>query len=487
MAKKTIITNSTEFSRCITDYIGKSGFTVYKIAQITGLDRTAIQHAMSGRFVPQREFFEKLCSVFIITPQQKAELTELYYQAKVGIKLYSERKHIQRIIENLPQYYINTGNVSLQITETGLINEKSVTGLLNVNQAMINIINRELNKDCSQIATTIPFDNKLFYNVILQTFTCCKNETVFEHYMRIFRSDNENSDGNLTILENMLKMSMNAGVVYKPYSYYAYKEAVDDHMPVFPYCLITSEYLVMVSENFQAASVIDDKGVVEIAKQHIEKLKQNSTPMIEMIDNSNMFEIFAMNSRLFDKSLEFQPCLTKYLTLDIVMKRLKDMPQKEIIINALKDSFFTAEGMEITNNQQAVNVFVKKGLEHFAQTGVMVNLHGHLLEAMSVEERIYMLEAMKADVGKYYLMLDESRVSLPDFIQIIYLNNQSCLISCLMEDKKFCCLINERSLSLSMEDFIRSLYETGMTVDSSEVIKVIDECIENLNRKQNEV
>ncbi len=488
MAKKTIISNETEFSRQLTDYIENSGFTVYKISQITGLDRTAIQHAMSGKFVPQKEFFEKLCSVFIITPQQKAELTELYFQAKVGIKLYNERKQIKNIIENLPQYYINADSSYSHNSEVFLTEEKSVTGLLNVNQVLISVINKELQQTCPEIATTIPFDNKLLYDTVIQMFSHCRNEAVFEHYLRIFRSNKETSDGNLAILENVLKMSMNAGIVYKPYNYYAYKTAIDDYMPIFPYCLITSEYLIMVSENFQSASIINDEGTIEIAKRHIEKIKQNSTPMLEMVDYSNMFEIFAMNSRSFDKSLEFQPCLSKYLTFDIVKNRLKDIPQKEAIMQVLEGSFFSAEGMELTEKQEATCVFVKSGLEHFAETGIMVNVPGHLLNALSVEERIYMLEAMKKDVGSYFVMLDETKMSVPDFIQIIYLNNQSCLISCLMEDKKFCCVINERSLSLSMEDFIRSLWEMGMTVDNNEVVEVIDRCIENLNarREKNE-
>ncbi len=486
MAKKTIISNETEFSKRISDYIDKSGFTVYKISQITGLDRTAIQHAMSGKFVPQKEFFEKLCSVFIITPQQKDELTELYFKAKVGNKLYNERKQIKNIIENLPQYYINADSSIASNSKIGLSEEKSVTGLLNVNRTLINVIGRELQKVNPKIATTIPFDNKLLYDVVIQMFSHCKNEAVFEHYLRIFRNENETSDGNLDILENVLKMSMNAGIIYKPYNYYAYKAAIDNYMPIFPYCLITSEYLIMVSESFQTASILSDEGTLEIARKHIENIKQISKPMVELVDNKNMFDIFSRSTRSFDKSLEFQPCVSKYFTLDIIKKRIKDIPEKEYILNVLESSFFTAEEIEITKDQNCLNVFVKKGLKNFVDTGIMVNLPGQLLDALSIDERIYILECMKNEIGQHYIMLDEAKMNVPDFMQIIYLNNQSCLISCLMEDKKFCCVINERSLSLSIEDFIRSLWEMGMTVDNGEIVEVIDKCIQKLKQMSHE-
>ena len=146
----------------------------------------------------------------------------------------------------------------------------------------------------------------------------------------------------------------------------------------------------------------------------------------------------------------------------------------------MREAFFSPEQIEVTDNQVAKNVFVKKGLEHFAETGVMINLPGQLLDPLSVDERIYILERMKKDVGTYYVMLDDKKLQVPDFIQIIHLNNQSCLISCLLEDKKFCCVISEKSVCLSLEDFIQDLYESGITEEDSVVIDVIDECINKL-------
>lgn len=90
MPQKVTVNYSTEFSRCISKYIESSRYTVYKISQITGLGRTAIHQVMSGKMLPTRDFFERLCAVFLITPQQKAELTELYFKEKIGEKHYRE-------------------------------------------------------------------------------------------------------------------------------------------------------------------------------------------------------------------------------------------------------------------------------------------------------------------------------------------------------------------------------------------------------------
>ncbi|MDD7429083.1 MAG: helix-turn-helix transcriptional regulator [Oscillospiraceae bacterium] len=481
MASKEKNIRPTEFSRRISEYISESGYTVYKISQITGLGRTAIQHIMSGKFVPTRDFFDKLCAVFPITPAQKEELTDLYIKQKFGNKIYCERKQIRSIIENLPQYYINVQRPTVPHGTVELHCEKAVTGLLNVNQYVIGAISRELQKENPHILTTIPFGNKLMFDNVLQLIGLFSSDAVFEHYLRLFKYGDDDLNENLRVLEDVLKMSVNGGMIYQPYCYYAYKNTDDDNLSVFPYCLLTSEYVVFLTLDYRSAAISSDKRILDIARSHFEKLRLISSVMVETVDNKNMFDIFARSTGMYDKSLEYQPCLTRYLTWDIISARIKDIPERGYILKTVKDSFFAAERAGAAEEQPAVNVFTRSGLEQFAETGCMVNMPGQLLEPLSVSERIAILNSMKKDVGSYYKMIDKNKLNVPDFIQIIYLNNQSCIIACLMEDRKFCGIISERSLCGSFDDFIRSLYENGLTADDSEVLAAIDECIKRLS------
>lgn len=480
MSSKAKVNKTTEFSRCISKYVADSGYTVYKISQITGLGRTAIQHIMSGNLVPTQAFLDKLCTVFKITPRQKDALTELYFKEKFGEKTYNERKNIRSIIETLPQYYVSKSAAiipdAMQLPDT-----KSVSGFLNINQMISEIIGKELEMNDPLILTTIPFENKMLYDNIVQMFGACDNKNaVVEHFFRIYKNDSGSSVNNTETLKNALTMAMNVGMVYNPYCYYAYKEAVDDCLPIFPYSLISSAYVVLVSGDFQLAVISNDSGIMKTARTHIDKIKRSSKLMIEMIDNKRMFDIFAESSRFFDKSLEYQPCVSKYITLEIVSKKLIDIPEHDYIFNFLEKNFFTSEQIKVTMRQSALNVFSRRGLENFAETGVMINMPGQLLKPLSVEERIYILECMKNDVGDYFKMLDDSKLRIPQFMQIIHLNNQSCIISCLMKNKKFCCKLTEQSLCSALDDFIGSLCETNYTLDDSELIAAIDRCIEKL-------
>ena len=480
MTQKITADHSTEFSRRLCGYVESSGYTVYRISQITGLGRTAIHQTMSGKLLPTRDFFERLCAVFMITPQQKSELTELYLREKIGAKAYREQQQIKNIVEKLPQYYINS-DIGLIQYDTADIEEGSVTGLLNVNQAVMQVIGRELQRAKPFIAATLPMDNTLPYALVMQQISGTGKNAVFEHYLRMYKSDGSGVDNNIDLLENMLRMAMNTGMVYRPFCYYVHRDAVDDILPIYPYCLITSQKVIMVTENFQSAVISDRKDVMETAGEHIRRLRACSRQIIEPVDNRRMFDIFAESSKMFSKSIEFQPCVTKFFTWDIVNARLADIPEREYILETLNSSFFTHEQLTETASRASMTYFTKRGLEHFADTGVTVNMPGQLLNPLSEMERLYILTSLKYDMGKHFKMLNDDKIKVPEFIQVISLTNQSCIISCLMEEKKFCCILTERSLCSAIDGFIERIDEADFTVPDVQAVAEIDRCIDKLN------
>ncbi len=479
MPQKNTANHTTDFSARITDYVESSGYTVYKLSQITGLGRTAIHQVMSGRLVPAHDFFERLSSAFMITPQQKAELTELYFREKMGSRLYDEQKRLIEMIEKLPQYYIDSTK-TLSVGDVSEISTGAVNGLFNVNRALMELIGRETGRPEPIVCSTVPFSNKAFFELVMQIFGKSSGKAVFEHFIRIYKTGENSLEHNMDTLENLLKMSMNTGVSYRPYSHYIHEDAVDDIVPIYPYFVVTSEYTALVAADFRSAFITDDAAVMSAASEHIRSLKSNSVLAVEQIDESRMFGIFAESSRAFIKSIEFQPCLSKYLTFDVVKRRLIDIPEKDIIIETLAKNFFTPEQLEFTLTQPAECFYTERGLEYFAETGAMLNMPGHLLEPLSEEERIYILKEMKKDIGGYFKLLDDEKISIPGFIQLILLKNQKCIVSCLMEKKNFCCVLSEQSLFNAFYGLMETLNESDLTMPNEKAVQYIDICIEKL-------
>lgn len=486
MVLKNPANETNEFSRLISSYIESSGYSVYKISQITGLGRTAIHQVMSGKLTPTRTFFEQLCTVLQITPKQKNELTELYLKEKIGTKLYYEQKNLISIIEKLPQYYIDYESSFDCHSNISMEYKTFISGLLNINRIIIDIIDKETKRPSPEIYTTIPFDNATLFDLIIQYLAKGKSNIIFEHYIRMYKSSENSLRHNMDILEKLLKMSINSSVVYKPYSYYIHEDAVDDVLPIYPYSLVTSEYVVMIASDFKTAVIINDVNIICSAREHINKLKAISSPMIEIIDKSRMYDIFFESTRLYFKSVEFQPCLTKYLTFDIIKERLLSIPGREDLIDSIEKSFFTEEELKKTFSQKAICYYSLKGLKNFTQTGLMLNMPGNLLNALSITERLFVLNEFKKDIGKDYKMIDTNKLNIPEFIQVILLKNQKCLISCLMKEKNFCCILSEQSLFSAFYEFINDLEDRCFVLNDDEAKESLDKCICYLEELRNQ-
>ncbi len=481
--------NQNPFSRRLSEYITSSGYTVYKISQLTGLGRTAIQHVMSGSLVPSRDFYDTLCSALTITPRQRSELDDLYLREKIGVRAYTERRKLLSIAENLPHYLITSAVSELpQFTVPAAVNDCTASGLLAVNNLLMGVILNELSRSSASVITTIPFDNKLFFDLICQSLSAYRDNLSFEHFFRIYKCRDDEECKNTDILESVLRLSVNGGMSYKPYYYYAFPEAAEDGLSLYPYMLLTSERLVLISGDFCTASVFSDKAVTAAAGEHINRLRQTCRIMVQPVDNRQMIDVFTQNTRLLSKSLEFQPCMSTFITLETARKRIVDIPEKEYILKTVEEQFFTPGGLPETEQQDATIAFSRDGLEHFARTGVILDLIGQLLTPLSEDERIQMLTDLRSAAAsdeasgrsRRFVLLDRNRINIPDFMQMVSLSNNTCIIACTSSTKKFYGILSENSLVSSIDDFISSLCEPDMCLPQDELIRAIDSCIDRL-------
>lgn len=485
MSKFVQYSNTTEFSRRIAKYIEETGNSVYKIAQITGLGRTAIHQVISGKLVPTKEFFEQLCTALTITPAQKSELTELFLCERIGKKAYYEQKKLIEIIRKLPQYYSDNSTPSLSYTVGDVLTDKTINGIINVNRAVINIITNELTKPEPKIYSTIPFENIELFETIAHLLDKENNNAVFEHYIRIFKSGDNYLPKNMDTLENLLKMSIYAELDYKPYSYYIHEDSMDADLPVFPYFTATSEYVIMLTGDFQSAVITDNPAVMELTQKHIQKLRAISLPIIERLDENSLFEIFFNSTKNYAKSIEFQPCMTVELTLEIISKRLLPLPEHDKILGLIQESFFDQNGFmkKETAEQKSICYFSARGLENFAETGKMWNCPGFILSELSDEERLQIMKKAKLKSGTYYRLLDETKITVPDFLQIMLLDNHKCVFYCLMEKKNFCAILSEQSLYNTLYDFFDALDEREFVLPLEETVACFDKNIRRVEER----
>lgn len=480
MNSKQMPQEQGEFSKMLCKYISESGYSVYKLSQITGLGRSAIQHTMSGKLMPAKDFVRSLINSLPVTPFQREELRDLYYKDKLGEKAYHTRKMIIDLIEELPHYYFSKNDFiyyPLPVPEKDTSFSKAVTGTIEVNNYLkYMLLHAADNYDKPFIFTTIPFENENFFEMMMSMLSSIPKNIAFTHCLRLFK--NGGTDGitnNMNTLKNALKMSVNPRVSYNPYYHYAYKESAEDFLPAFPYMFIVNNCAALISSDFKCAYISSDPELMNVLKAKAKSITDNSSLMMRVADEHQMFNIFMESCVMYSSSIEFQPCLTGYLTMDIIKNRIINSPIKDMILRNVETTFFKNDFSQM-DKALMHPYFTPEGLREFAETGKMANIAGLLLEPLSLEERLDILTRMKAD-SKYYLMLDQTKISFPKFMQIIMLTNKNIIISCITAEKNFCCTLSEAGLCSAFESFLGSLEDTGLTLDRSETEKAIDECI----------
>lgn len=470
----------TKFTILLAKYINESGFSINRISQITGLGRTAIQHTISGKLMPARPFIDKLISILPITPAQREEFIELYLCEKLGARIYATRNRIAQMLSNL-----NISSVSTEFSIHTLCPcEKNdsittINGIANINRHLLSIVSAEFKKSNGSIFCSIPFENHIFFEMITQLTNVADGKISFDHFVRLFKDSDTVYDENIYVLENALRMSLYDRMEYHPYYHYAYKNSLEDFLPAFPYCLVSSDTAALISADLTGAVISSQSDFTNAVKAHIAKIRSHSTLMINHYNIDSGFKIFLDSQRLVRMTIEYQPCLTLFLSPELIENKLIDIPEKEEILAKIMNTFFTQEGLELTESQSVVNYFTREGMEDFAESGIMSNIPGELLKPLTPEERIAILQAMK-QLPERFLLLDSRKLRLSDHIHIISLNNRSILINCKINNKRIYSIITESGLCAALDDFMSGICEMGWVLSEDDFCSSVDACIEHI-------
>jgi len=474
MAEKGLNTKSSEFSEKLVEYINSSDYTVYKLSQITGLGRTAIQHTMSGKLLPAQDFVEKLSLALPITTNQRSELIELYRREKIGSKAYYNRIHVKEMIEQLPNYCIADSAPKNKTIPAPVQCDTVVRGIVNVNNALRNIIINENNEENPLLTTTLPYENKMFFDM-LKALDLSDKSIKLKHYIKTYDETDP-----ITMLEEALKLSMNKGIIYKMYVS-CEQNRPESYSSAFPFYLLSSRYIVTISADFNAAYISDNKDLHSIFMQHTADIEQKSVPTLDTYDEFQMFDILFGNGQDYSESIEFQPCLSSYINIDNVMSHMKYFEGRSELIDKFKSRFFYEDGTVMALLNKCY--FSLDGLKSFTENGIIVTTIGRMVPTpLTIEERIYLLEKLRDDTEKK-VMIDPIRLTIPENMQLFIREDKSIVISFCMSDSPFCCVVHSVELYEIFNDFVDSLEQDKLVVSEAEMVQAVDDCISALKNK----
>lgn len=483
------------FGKLLRTYIERSGYTNYGIAQKANVNRTTLQKILANERIPSQEFMDRIFPLLKLTPEESCELLSVFEIMQTGESLFAQRRSIKQMLESISDITrsltVNTAadaHSSMQSSPDISLTEEIHYGRYEVGILLTDLITRECAGPSPTVRISLPANIGFFKQIFLQTIRYCPNKEnlTIQHLTCFLKADTDNISPapNLDILANILPFLASPIFNYEVYYYYDNYLISDAGRTAFPYYVLFSDTVVLLSADGNTAIPFQKTDMLFYFNNLFEAALQNSNPFITSCPHPEdvLPHLIGMDmdNRPF-YSLEFQPCITAYLTER--MLRTYANPDIENYETALE--LTTIRINQLKNMDQHVSIFSKAGLLHFSETGLISDFPSGYMIPLSVRDRITILEALYQDIytGKHNHRLVNPLIFPISQHLICHLHQDAGLDFSSYElsgNSYHYIHIEERTLLEAFGDFFQYMINSPLVYSKEDTLTAIRTFIENL-------
>lgn len=490
----------TEFSNLFSKFILSKNISVYSLAKYCNLDRSTIYKIRKGERNPSSpELVEKFSEFLHLTPQEHQCLMEAYEITLVGTDTYYRRKSIRDFLMQFPNSFTlrpsgNPGINGLSLGSTAFDTASPCLSLQNqfdINRILGKIFSYEINRENGEISLLLQPEYPFIFN-LLENMSI-PDTVKINHIFCLNNTDILTSDYKSVHME-YLKMIFPMYIQNLNYQAYCFYDNVQSHfhnMNLFPCLILTSEYALAVSSDFQSGIFYKEPGVVSQLHEFFQNTMANCLPLFHVLKLSaekldTLFDV-TLSTQNAEKNYLLQPeaCFTPFISDEIVNHALlPELSDRDQFFKVIKDYF--ASISRIIIDQPTLVFFTKNGIDRFIETGCLREIPDGFARPFLPEERIQMLEAFLPYCrnGVYHMLkapLDQFPVNLHLCIndQLGFLTFENAAGETLYF------IINEPGFLMLFIDYMESLEakKDSCLFSPEETEKFIQSKIDLLNKK----
>lgn len=469
-----------EFSEMCKKVIQNSDMTIYKIAKISGLERTALNRMINGKRMMNPKDFEKFCKAVRMSKKDREKLFELYMIERDGKKKYENRKFIEKILQSMDTL-LSMGEEKT-ICENGSFADWNLTDVKknfkgrtivncieNVSQMKIilrHILHEAFQKEGTEIYTNIPTSFRDFFENMEYYYGLYHKKLSVYHYLMLHASPANyyNENYNLELLCDILPWIFSSHIEYHPY--FSYSNSMLDDMvnTVMAYYLIADDCVLQMTVDMDKAILHIDPAVAALYRDKIQKsCRLDMEPIIsekckiESIAKERNFNDANMGKRLYS----FSSCPS----LDILQ------PWKSI--------------GKLSMEEGCGNYFSKAGLQYFCETGRVKAQVNSGFEELSIQQRQVALKRIMNELQNERFRFRITQDTMPVLWQINMdtYEHGVCFQLFYDRDPSRRIVITESSICESFRDFWEAMEDMSLLKNSEETYKQIKQCYQLLQDK----
>lgn len=366
-----------QFQTAVKNALKRHNITVYRLSEITGIERSHLVKIVNGQRGISPQKFELLLKSMNLTPDEDKEIRLAYIDMNFGIDKFNEYLNIFLFDEDTkPEIrtpdedktaFNFTGNITNLNTHTGIIN------------ALYAVTKQETKQNGKK---------RLYTNIdatlTVKIFDSVKDNITETDIKQIItsKSDLDYSKTVKSAVEFMLKG-------YK--IYYSGSDSDIENRPdiVFPFYFITSELCIFADENLTHGFSIKNKKLADTYAKRISYSTDKMTSIVSLTQNVMDIKNGQLkNIRYKDKTsiiMEFFLCAPIFMTLEMGEQITKnEIPNRKFLIDSTYE-YYQALRMSQKNS---IRIHSYEGIRDFTDRGMVSYLPEECINPLEAESRI---------------------------------------------------------------------------------------------------
>lgn len=503
------------FGKKLKEYLASNDCTVYRLSKCTGIERTGLHRAISGqRPLPEDSLF-KIMDFLHLTQREREELLEAYAIDSIGEDAHRQRMLILRLIDSLAHICLPQ-NEDISINKQVEITSNIFTGsplLVHGKYKIINLIQICMEHDLYEssaphVCLFLPLPQQEFAQSILPTYVpaifsphkdegkshtqpALPSSPKVRHLVSFSRPES-GADAicqNLESLNTFLPLSMVSGLDYKIFYYYGNLTSQTGGF-IFPYYIILSNLVILLSDDLQTASIHSSPEYVNYYREEFQKKLNHSRQLIKAFPQP--YSLYSHCLTHMDipsgKScfIEYAPCFGAFADQKIINRALSPEASSTFLEDGETLLNFALRRIEwLQNLDSPVFLFTAGGLRYFMETGISPDLPSGFCLPICPEDRLTLLKRLKnaCESGKQRIRLIHPRhFFLPEFTTIV-VNEYSGIDFYLYSEKlgSSYLSVEENTLTKVFLDFAEGLLESSIVYGKDETVHFLAQTIQSFS------
>ena len=317
------------------------------------------------------------------------------------------------------------------------------------------------------------------FSYIYDCISTLNSSTNVENIITLYKQDNDNTiNYNLDVFQKLVPLFFSCPH-FHPYYVHDHVDTIFNDTTVMPLTIITSEYLLRISNDCKQALLIRDATIRQLYTASFEKKMLNAKPLFDTI-SAEPEQYFANVAGLMDFDAEsnynimYQPCIVPYIPNDTVNACINTELLTPEMLGQIQEYLYNISTCHNTFQM----VFTEEGLDLFLRTGKILEIPDFMLRAHPTKkQRLEIIANFIAAIedGRAIVHLAKPNMfSIPKPIVITAYSKQHVIIHHFDESGSIHIFrLEEISLVNAFHDFLLWIQDCDLVYSQEESLEIV--------------